>query len=35
MFIAWARTTRNKLDKILKKQKYAVRIMYKKDKFSH
>ena len=33
--IAWFSTTRTKLDKILKKQKYAVRIIYNKDKFTH
>ena len=33
--IAWASTSRTKLDKILKKQKHAVRIIYNKDKFTH
>ena len=36
--IAWARTTRTKLDKVLKKQRHAVRILYNKDnkdKFKH
>ena len=33
--ITWFSTTRTKLDKILKKQKYAVRIIYNKDKFTH
>ena len=33
--IAWVSTTRTKLDKIRKKQKYAVRIIYNKDKFTH
>ena len=33
--IAWASTSRTKLDKILKKQKHAVRIIYNKDKFKH
>ena len=33
--IAWASTTRTNFDKILKKQKHAVRIIYNKDKFTH
>ena len=33
--IAWASTTRTKLDKTLKKQEHAVRIIYNKDKFAH
>ena len=33
--IAWACTSRTKLDNILKKQKHAVRIIYNKDKFTH
>ena len=33
--IAWASTSRTKLDKILKKQKHAVRIIYNKDEFTH
>ena len=33
--IAWASTTRIKLDKILKKQKHGVLIIYNKDKFMH
>ena len=33
--IAWASTIRTKLDKILKKQKHGVRIIYNKDKFAH
>ena len=32
---SWASTSRTKLDKILKKQKHAVRIIYNKDKFTH
>ena len=31
----WASATRTKLDKILKKQKHAVRIIFNKDKFTH
>ena len=33
--IAWASTTRTNLDKILKKQMHAVRIIFNKDKFTH
>ena len=33
--IAWASTSRTKIDKILKKQKHAVLIIYNKDKFTH
>ena len=33
--IAWASTGRTKLDKILKKQKHAIRIIYNKEKFMH
>ena len=33
--IAWASTSRTKLDKILKKQKHVVRIIYNKDKFTY
>ena len=33
--IAWASTSRAKLDKVLKKQKHAARIIYNKDKFAH
>ena len=33
--IAWTNATRTKLDKILKKQKHAVRIIYSKVKFTH
>ena len=33
--IAWACTGRTKLDKILKKQKHAIRIIYNKEKFMH
>ena len=33
--IAWAITTRTKFDKILKKQKLAVGIIYNIDKFTH
>ena len=33
--IASASTSRTKLDKILKKQKHAMHIIYKKDKFTH
>ena len=33
--IVWASTSRTKLDKILKKQTHAVRIIYNKDKFTH
>ena len=33
--IVWASTTGTKLDKILKKQKHAVCIIYNKDKFTH
>ena len=33
--IAWASTTRINLDKILKKQMHAVRIIFNKDKFTH
>ena len=32
--IAWASTSRTKLDKILKKQMHAVCIIYNKDKFT-
>ena len=33
--IAWVSTIRTKLDKVLKKQKNAVRMIYNKDKFTH
>ena len=33
--VAWASTTRTKLDKILKKQKHAVHIIYNKGRFTH
>ena len=33
--IVWASTIRTKLDKILKKQKHGVRVIYNKDKFAH
>ena len=33
--IAWASTTRTKLNKTLKKQKHGVHIIYNKDKFTH
>ena len=35
MQYTWASTTRTKLDKVLKKQKHAVRMIYNKDQFTH